>query len=386
MRVGRYTDHCTQPGAMDTLDTNGIPATKHPNDRKADAESALLPADTINDTPSDLKAVGLLELFETDERPVLIYDLNSPTRTLPVYHNARLRKLHIAELILAGKDLESIADASRDAEKSDFTQWAISWPVGGKMPTATYCGIKWTSQTLRNRWRVIAGEVESQAVDISKFQRPERLKFDRSQTIVPSQPSPVSHAGMPPASVEAQLTAFTLHRGDSISLFPAGQETKLRTSPVNVPPSLGSYDILIGNPLVETSAHIEFFQNFDWASTELGPIDSWSAELRRMTNLLLADPRPAAMYWGENRIMMYNEPYVLVTGQKHPFMMGKPFLVAWAEIAGDFAEAFEKGYETGIATTMDDALFYLERHGYTEETYYSISMIPFGTSDGHMAL
>jgi hypothetical protein len=191
---------------------------------------------------------------------------------------------------------------------------------------------------------------------------------------------------LPQASVEAQLEAFTLHRSDSISLFPTAQETKIRTSPSDSPPSLGSYDILQGNPLVEPSAHIEFFLEFDWASTELGPSDSWSSELRRMVNFLLADPRPAAMYWGENRVMMYNEPYVVVTGNKHPFVMGKPFLVAWAEIADSFAAAFEKGYETGIATTMDDALFYLERHGYLEETYYSTSMIPLGTDEGHMAL
>lgn len=367
------------------LDINGIPATTPPKERTADAESTDVAAKSTDNIPSDLAAVGLLELFETDERQVLIYDLSSPTGTTPVYYNTRLREPHLAGLILAGKNLESIVDASNDAEHLEFAKWAIARPVGVKMPAATYCGIKWTSQTLRNRWRVIAGEVESQAVDISK-QRPERPKLDVSQIMVSSPPRTVANAGMSPASVEAHLAAFTLHRGDPISLFPTGQETKLRTSPVNTPPSLGSYDILIGNPLVETSAHVEFFQNFDWASTELGPIDSWSSELRRMTNLLLTDPRPAAMYWGKNRIMMYNEPYVLVTGQKHPFMMGKPFSVAWAEIADDFAEAFEKGYGTGLATTMDDALFYLERHGFLEEIYYSLSMIPFGTSEGHMAL
>lgn len=369
------------------FDINGIPASDPLNTDANIAAPATDPNPTFNDAPSDLKAVGLLEFFETDERPVIIYDLNSPTKTLSVYHNPCLRGLHVAGLRFAGKEgAQSITKSAKGCEHTDFTQWAVSPAVDGKVTSATYYGIKWTSRTLRNRWRVIAGEVGSQAGDISKIQHPERPKLDRSQTIVPPKSWPTSYGGLPPLSVDAQLSAFTLHRGDSISLFPAARETKIQTSPGNTPPSLRSYDILLGDPLIEPSAHIEFFLAFDWASTELGPIESWSTELRHMCNLLLADPRPAAMYWGENRIMMYNEPYVLVTGQKHPFMMGKTFLEAWAEIADDFTAAFERVYETGIATTMDDALFYLERHGYLEETYYSISMIPIWTSDGPMAL
>ena len=369
---------------MDTADhdTYGTPATKPSNVRATGADDGIPPSSSEYPTDStfnDLKAIGLLEFFETDARPILIFDLNLHTKSSPVYHNPRVRDLH-------GKGAETLIATLGDGEHSDFTKWAISQPTGEKIPAATYCGIRWTSQTLRNRWRVIAGEVGNQPTHTSVSQQEEKSKRDRSNTTVPLQPDPTSQPRHHQASVEAQLASFTLRRGNSLSLFPAGQETKLRTSLTSAPPSLGSYDILSGNPSVEPSTHIEFFQKFDWASTELGPIDSWSNELRRMANLLLADPRPAAMFWGENRIMMYNEPYVMVTGQKHPFMMGKPFLIAWAEIAGDFAEAFDKGYETGIATTMDNALFYLERHGYLEETYYSISMIPLGTSEGHMAL
>jgi hypothetical protein len=354
------------------------------------AGASTKPNSATDDAPSDLKAIGLLELFETDERPVLIYDLRSPTNEIPVYYNPQLQKLHDEGSQLVGKSGGSVLETATGGEHAHFKKWIFAVPGSGTVPSAIYCGIKWTNQTLRNRWRIIAGEVGSQPVDSTDFPRPERVerpRLDRSQTTAqtptPSRYRPVSKRQTPqdPVSVEAQLEAFTPHRGESISLFPTAQETKVRAT---MPP--GSYDILLGNPLVEQSAHIQFFLAFDWASTELGPTESWSLGLRRMANILLADPRPAAMFWGKNRIMLYNEPYVIVTGDKHPFMMGKPFLVAWAEIADSFAPAFNKGYETGIATTMDDALFYIDRHGYLEETYYAISMIPFGTSEGHMAL
>ncbi|KAF8863038.1 putative histidine kinase M3YPp [Acephala macrosclerotiorum] len=129
---------------------------------------------------------------------------------------------------------------------------------------------------------------------------------------------------------------------------------------------------------------MQFVLDFDWGSTELGPISSWPPELRRMTNILMSDPRPAAMYWGKKRIMMYNEPYVVVTGQRHPGMMGKTFSEAWAEIAGDFISAFDTACETGKSYTVDHARFYIQRHGYLEETYYSISIIPFSLEHGQV--
>ncbi|KAF7856288.1 hypothetical protein EAF04_009816 [Stromatinia cepivora] len=96
-----------------------------------------------------------------------------------------------------------------------------------------------------------------------------------------------------------------------------------------------------------------------------------------MCNFLMSDPRSAAMYWGQSRVMIYNEPYVSVTGQKHPAMMGKPFLEAWPEVEGVFKNIFDKAYETGKASIMDDARLYIERYGYLEETYFSLSILPF---------
>ncbi|KAE9366560.1 putative histidine kinase M3YPp [Stipitochalara longipes BDJ] len=145
---------------------------------------------------------------------------------------------------------------------------------------------------------------------------------------------------------------------------------------------IGRIDFTKPNPSFVLSPHHEFVLNFDWGSTDLGPISEWSSELRRMANILMSDPRPAAMYWGKHRTMLYNEPYVVVMGQKHPGMMGKTFSQAWAEVEGDFSPAFDTAYETGTPYLVDDARFYIDRQGYLEETYYSISIIPFSVDNG----
>lgn len=78
--------------------------------------------------------------------------------------------------------------------------------------------------------------------------------------------------------------------------------------------------------------HVQFARTVDWASTALGPIEGWSADLRQMCNLIMASPHPAAMYWGEELVAIYNEAYVMLAGQKHPTLMGQKYREAWAEI------------------------------------------------------
>lgn len=39
--------------------------------------------------------------------------------------------------------------------------------------------------------------------------------------------------------------------------------------------------------------HIKFARSIDWASTSLGPIELWNADLRQMCNLIMASPHPA---------------------------------------------------------------------------------------------
>jgi hypothetical protein len=46
--------------------------------------------------------------------------------------------------------------------------------------------------------------------------------------------------------------------------------------------------------------HIRFARSVDWASTSLGPIELWPADLRQMCNLIMASPHPAGMSQDES--------------------------------------------------------------------------------------
>ncbi|KAK5131794.1 hypothetical protein LTR08_000549 [Meristemomyces frigidus] len=133
--------------------------------------------------------------------------------------------------------------------------------------------------------------------------------------------------------------------------------------------------------------HIRFARSVDWANTGLGPIEEWSSDLRQMCNLIMASPHPAAMYWGEDLIAIYNEAYIMLAGQKHPKLMGQSYREAWHEIWDDVKEVFSNAKSTGEATMKDDDCLFIKRGDYLEETYFSWSIIPMvGRGGGVMGL
>ncbi|KAK4987341.1 hypothetical protein LTR50_004676 [Elasticomyces elasticus] len=128
--------------------------------------------------------------------------------------------------------------------------------------------------------------------------------------------------------------------------------------------------------------HIRFARSIDWARTSLGPIEYWCSDLRQMCNLIMASPHPAAMYWGEELVAIYNEAYILLAGQKHPSLMGQSYKVAWAEIWDEVKEVFAAAKTTGEATMKDDDCLFINRNNYLEETYFSWSIIPMVGGEG----
>src|SRR5580698_2014427 len=70
---------------------------------------------------------------------------------------------------------------------------------------------------------------------------------------------------------------------------------------------------------------------YDWASTPLGPIDTWSKELLTIVNLTLSSRSPARTMWGPEFILIYNDAYSPIPGPRHPSALGKPAKEVYAE-------------------------------------------------------
>jgi PAS fold len=126
-------------------------------------------------------------------------------------------------------------------------------------------------------------------------------------------------------------------------------------------------------------------RELDWSQTPLGPIDEWPQSLRSALSILLPSKAQIALFWGPQFISLYNDAYRPVFGAKHPRVLGKPISEAWDELwRTGLKELFEGVVATGEAFWARDRPFFMERHGYLEETYFDVSYDPVRDESGNV--
>jgi PAS domain S-box-containing protein len=122
----------------------------------------------------------------------------------------------------------------------------------------------------------------------------------------------------------------------------------------------------------------------DWSKSPLGTPDNWPNSLLTTVNILLNSQFPMFVWWGKELTAIYNDPYRAIAGEKHPELLGRPGLQAWAEISGHLAPLVKKVFQ-GTSTWSEDQLLLMDRHGYPEETYFTFSYSPIFDETGEVA-
>ncbi|NKE68443.1 response regulator [Ramlibacter sp. RBP-2] len=121
----------------------------------------------------------------------------------------------------------------------------------------------------------------------------------------------------------------------------------------------------------------------DWSRTPLGAPRQWPQSLRSALSILLPSKAQIALFWGDDLVTLYNDAYRPVFGRKHPGALGKPIREAWDELwRAGLKELFDDVRTTGEAFWARDRLFFMERHGYLEETYFDVSYDPVRDESG----
>lgn len=346
-----------------------------------------------------LQGVGILELLERDDRPTFVVDgLNaanaSPGPFVILYANPALQASDSIRLVLQGEG----QDEEAKSEFAGFKSWVKSpgGQAGGQdvfLPSFHYAGLDWTCSIIRNRFRFVSAnksaasiartslepqlERENSADSHSQGLTPGALPKTPSDIVVPD--SPVDYF----TNVETR-NSHILGSGDGSD---EGDQLFLRrnsdfTDIASIPSERPSFDWTRIPVTSDLPHHIQFARSRDWASTPLGPIENWSADLRAMANMIMGSPHPAAMYWGPEYIAIYNEAYVPMAGQKHPQLMGQSYKVAWEEIWSEIEPIFQSAWQSGQATMKNDHRLIVNRHGFEEETFFSWSIVPLVGDDG----
>jgi len=114
----------------------------------------------------------------------------------------------------------------------------------------------------------------------------------------------------------------------------------------------------------------------DWRATPLGPPESWPQSLKTIVRVLLDSRYAMWMAWGPDLTFFCNDAYLPTVGLKRDWVLGARSDQVWKEIWPDIGPRIEHVLASGDATWDEGLLLYLERSGFSEETYHTFSYSP----------
>src|SRR3712207_5364938 len=68
----------------------------------------------------------------------------------------------------------------------------------------------------------------------------------------------------------------------------------------------------------------ERIRTFDWSATPPGAPEGWPSSLRAALSICLHSAFPTAIYWGPELIHLYNDAWVPIPADRHPWALGRP--------------------------------------------------------------
>jgi PAS domain S-box-containing protein len=120
----------------------------------------------------------------------------------------------------------------------------------------------------------------------------------------------------------------------------------------------------------------------DWSQTPLGPPSAWPQSLRTSVSTCLNCAFPILLWWGPELVLLYNDEYAPILGEKHPRALGQPGSVCWAEIWDVIGPMLRQVMGGGEPTRSRDLLLVPLRQGFLEESYFSFSYSPIRDESG----
>lgn len=124
------------------------------------------------------------------------------------------------------------------------------------------------------------------------------------------------------------------------------------------------------------------YRTVDWERTPLGPVSSWSDTLLNAVDLMLHTRFPIVLLWGPEFVLVYNEAYVHLIGDKHPGALGKPASEVFSEVWDLIGPMMQAVLDGEGANWVEDQYVPLHRHGFLEECYFTFSYSPVRNRDG----
>ncbi|OWQ45416.1 hypothetical protein CDL60_19355 [Roseateles noduli] len=120
----------------------------------------------------------------------------------------------------------------------------------------------------------------------------------------------------------------------------------------------------------------ERLRALDWAATPMGPPDGWPASLKTVIRMMLDSRYAMWLAWGPEMTFFCNDAYLPTLGLKREWALGARSERVWAEVWDAAYSRIRHVQTTGEATWDEGLLLFLERSGFSEETFHTFSYSP----------
>jgi diguanylate cyclase (GGDEF)-like protein/PAS domain S-box-containing protein len=117
-------------------------------------------------------------------------------------------------------------------------------------------------------------------------------------------------------------------------------------------------------------------RTIDWSATPLGPSASWPQSLVSTLSICLSTRFPIAVYWGPEFIVLYNDAWIPLEGDRHPAALGRPVREVRPESWDFLRPSFLAAFHDGESFSAERQFFASSRYGYVEECYFDYGISP----------
>lgn len=315
---------------------------------------------------SSLNDMALLDFIARDPRPTLILNLDGPHISIAYRNDALDSHLRIERI-----------------DNDTFNSWVTTTPFNDSSRVRQFGGRSWSCVPLQQQWTVVSACCQEHTLSpyptISSPISQAASSLGRALAQSSKHLSPQSGRAYRSISVSDGVDASETRRGSVISSSwksVSDDVDRIRRAPRPIDWTRHYVPAL--------SPHIQLVQNFDWGSTPVGSIQSWSDPLRQLVLAMMSNSDPRVLLWGEERRMIYNEACSLLLGLKHPMSMGAKAEDVWSESWDGLLHIVRRAEREGRSTKISSMPLTMERHGYPEETHWSLQMIPIIGPDGQV--
>ena len=128
----------------------------------------------------------------------------------------------------------------------------------------------------------------------------------------------------------------------------------------------------------------EFIRAYNWASTSIGPIESWPQSLLTTLSILLSSQYPMVLWWGQDLVQFYNDAYRPSLGLegKHPKALGQKAPECWPEVWSMVKPMIDQVLNGEPSVLNEDQLIPIYRNGKLEDVYWTFSYSAVKVEDG----